>query len=76
MPSSVGRKNGVSDVFATARGHAEVVTGEKLHPALDVWFGFSDITNLLEVPVVGRNRKHAKYVASQAMNAPDNASSF
>lgn len=45
-------------------------------PIVGALFGFSFPTDLLEALVLGENRKHVKYAASQASNAPDCATSF
>ena len=43
-----GQELTLSIVYATAVGQDEVVSGTKLHPAVDTWFSFFPHVNLLE----------------------------
>lgn len=53
----LGQQVGDSIVSATAIKHAEVLSGKKLHQALDAWFGFPNIRNLLEAFLGSKTRK-------------------
>jgi hypothetical protein len=43
--------------LASTVGEAEVVGRKEFHPALDAWFGFSDLADLLEALVVGKDKE-------------------